>query len=344
MGRDKTKSKVKRVPIKIQVKFLQRFTELVENGIAVFDALEIMETVVDKWIIKMMKVSCEAGLPFSDVLESLGFQAQVVYIVRASEEHNALLTGLVRAREFSNNYLNNREDVIKKMRYPLFLMSAIIFVLATVGVFFLPRLDEFYLAFGIENDNMAIGSIIWVLAMVFVAACFLVLGVIVTLKCHNKNFQRFLRKWGFKIPVVSRVTMKIFTYYFATQLEMFISCGLSFKESLGVIQEFDTMPIMKLIAWEIEYEAAMGASIDDLLLRMDCFTNYFKLIMVHSLRIGKLDIELKRFAKAEMKRLNDIVATGIKLVQGSLMGLVGILIALLYISILQPVFDLISII
>jgi len=127
-------------------------------------------------------------------------------------------------------------------------------------------------------------------------------------------------------------------------LEMFIGSGLSFKESLVTIQKFDTLPLVKLISWEIENAASSGESIETLFRQMDCFTAYFRLISVHSLRIGKLESELKSFVAMELKSLNASITGFIKTVQGGLLALVGVLIALLYMSILQPVFDLITII
>ena len=336
--------KTRRISLQLQVKFLQRFTELVENGFAITDALEIMETFIDKRIITVMRECCELGQPFSTALENLGFQAQIVYIVRASEEHNALTRGLIRAREFSQNFMKNRDEISKKMRYPLFLFSTVILVLTVVAIFFLPRLDEFYTAFGIENESNAIAGIVIVLVAVFLILTTIVLVVTFGLKCQKIEFQIFLRQRIFRIPGISKLASRLFSYYFASQIEMFIGCGLSFKESLQTIQQFDNLPLVKLIAREIECEAELGESIENLFRNMDCFTPYFRLIATHSLRIGKLDAELKSFVKMELASLNASITGIIKTVQGGLLGLVGLLIALLYMSILQPVFDLITII
>ena len=340
---EQNKRKLK-VSLPLQVKFLQRFTELVENGFAIIDALEIMETFIDQRIIAAMREACEEGRPFSDALEQLGFQPQIIYIVRASEEHNALGRGLVRARDFSVNFLKNREEISKKMRYPLFLFSTVIIALTVVSIFFMPRLDEFYTAFGIENESNTITNIMGLLVTIFLILTTLVLVVTFALRSKNNDFQIFLRRWIFRLPALGKLTTRLFSYYFASQMEMFIGCGLSFKESLLTIQKFDTLPLVKLISWEIEREAIAGQSIEMLFRKMDCFTPYFRLITAHSLRIGKLDTELKSFVVAELLSLNLAITSVIKVVQGGLLALVGILIALLYMSILQPVFDLITII
>ena len=336
--------KTHRISLQLQVKFLQRFTELVENGFAITDALEIMETFIDKKIVGVMRLTCEEGRPFSDALEQLNFQSQIVYIVKASENHNALNRGLMRACEFSQNFLKNRNEISKKMRYPLFLFSTVIIVLTIVSIFFMPRLDEFYTAFGIDNDQNTISNIVGVLITFFFVVSGLLLIVVTALKLDNDVFQRFLRKYIFKVPFIGKLATRLFSYYFASQLEMFVGCGLSFKESLTTIQKFDTLPLVKLISWEIETAATEGESIDGVFRRLDCFSPYFRLIAVHSLRIGKLDQELKSFVVMELASLNVGITGMIKVVQGGLLALVGILIALLYMSILQPVFDLITII
>ena len=334
----------KKIPLQLQVKFLQRFTELVENGFAIIDALEIMGTFIDSKIVEVMKNGCEEGQPFSDVLKELNFAVQIIYIIRASEEHNALVLGLMRARDYSQNYLKNRTEMAKKMRYPLFLFSTVIVVLTIVSIFFVPRLDEFYTTFGIENNQMAVGGVITILLVVLLGLTSIVVAVLLIIKCRSVGFQRWLRRWIFRIPVIKKGTTRLFSYYFAAQIEMFIGCGLSFKDSISTIQKFDTLPLVKLIAEEIEQYSFAGESVEMLFRNRDCFTPYFRLVATHSLRIGKLDRELKTFVAMELASLNTSITGLIKGVQGGLLALVGVLIALLYLSILQPVFDLITII
>ena len=334
----------KKISFGLQVKFLQRFTELIENGFAIVDALEIMETFIDPSIVGIMKQGCIEGKSFSSILEDLGFAVQIVYIIKASEQHHALVRGLIRGKDYSQNYFKNRSEMAKKMRYPLFLFGTVILVLTIVSIFFIPRLGEFYTTFGIDQDQMAIGGIITILLVALFSLTSFVVTVLVILKCQHVGFQLWLRKRIFKLPFVKKLTTRLFSYYFAAQIEMFIGCGLSFKESIVTIQQFDTLPLVKLIAKEIEQDAVAGDSVEMVFRNKDCFTPYFRLIAMHALRIGKLDQELKTFVAMELSSLNAGITGLIKVVQGGLLALVGILIALLYLSILQPVFDLITII
>jgi len=339
-----TTTKIKKIPLQLQVKFLHRFTELVEGGFAIVDALEIMSTLVDAKITKILIEGCGQGLKFSDLMKEVGFESQIVYIIQVSENHNALLRGLCRARDYSKNFYSNRKEISKKMKYPLFLLITVIFVLTTVFIFFLPNLDEFYSTFGIDGDHMAIGGIITVLVAVFVILSAISVSVLLVLKSQNEDFQKKIRKTIFTLPILDKVSRRLFSYYFASQIEMFIGCGLSFKESLTTIQNFNKLPLLILIAKEIEEEAQGGESIETIFKNKDCFTPYFKLIATHSLRIGQLDQELSTFIKRELKSLNEFIAGVIKASQGALLALVGIIVSLLYFTILQPVFDIITLI
>lgn len=334
----------KKLPLKIQVKFLRRFTELVENGFAITEALEIMASFMNLSIITQMQEGCAGGVPFSDTLEALKFESRIIYIIRASEQNNALLKGLQGARNYSQNYYENRTELGKKLRYPLFLFSMVMIVLVIVFMFFLPRLDEFYATFAIEDDQAAIVGIITIVSIVLVAFSSIFTVIVLILKYDNDKFQKKCRRLLFNLFGVRQISARLFSYYFATQVEMFISCGLSFKDSIATIRTFETLPLVRVVIKEIEERVENGESTQQIIKECNCFTPYFRLITAHALRLGKLDVELKSFVQAELTSLNMAITSFIKVFQGSFLGLTGGLIILLYLSILQPVFDLITII
>ncbi|MCL2559198.1 MAG: type II secretion system F family protein [Turicibacter sp.] len=336
--------KTKKLALKTQVKFLQRFTELVENGFAITAALEVMAAFMTPKTMMHMQASCAKGEPFSDALEKLKFESRIVYIVRAGEKNHALVKGLQGARNYSSNYLANRTELAKKLRYPLFLFSMVMVVIAAVFILFIPRLSDFYTTFGIEGDQTMITGVIAIIGTVLFIFLAISLFVLLVLKWDNEKFQLKCRKLLFSVYGVRQLAARIFSYYFATQMEMFISCGLSFKDSMATIRQFETVPLVQVVVKEIEQRIEGGESIEQLIRGCNCFTPYFRLITTHALRIGKLDVELKRFVDAELASLNAVMTSFIKLFQGTFLALTGGLIVMLYLSILQPVFELITII
>lgn len=335
----------KKITLKTQVKFLQRFTELVENGFAITEALEIMATFMDASIINQMQKGCASGIPFSDTLKALKFEPRIIYIVRASEQNNALIKGLQGARNYSQNFLKNRNALASKLSYPLFLFAMVMIVLVIIFLFFIPRLDNFYATFGIADDQpSAIVGIVAIVSIILVAFSGIFIAILVILKYDNDKFQSKCRGLIFNIYGVRHICARLFSYYFATQVEMFISCGFSFKDSMITIHQFETVPLVQVVIKEIKERVEAGESIEKMIKACNCFTPYFRLITAHALRIGKLDVELKRFVEYELESLNLAITSFIKIFQGCFLALIGGLIVMLYLSILQPVFELITII
>lgn len=341
---EKSNQLKKKFPLQKQVIFLQRFTDLLDSGFAIVDALEIMKAFMHSEVIAMMQEECAKGSAFADTLEKFQFDSRIVYIVRASETHQALLKGLQGARNYSENYLNNRKELAKKLRYPLVLFTTITLVIFVVFLFFLPRLDEFYETFGMEGGNNGVAGIIVTLGLVLMGVSTIAMGVTLFLKYDNDKFQRWCRHWLFEVPGLKKLTMRLFSYYFASQIELFIRCGLSLKQSIATIREFEEVPLAKIIISELEQRVEGGDSVEEVIQDQNCFTPYFRLIVSHATRIGKLDVELTSFVKAELTLLNQGVTYFIKVFQGAFLALIGGLIVLLYMSILQPVFELVDII
>jgi len=330
--------------LKLQAKFLIRFTQLIENGFPFVNALEVAQTLFDEKAIALMIEACVRGDDFSDTLEEMNFEQRIVYIVRAGERSNALLRGLQAARNYSINFLENRSEMKKKLRYPLFLFSVVILVLVALFIFFIPQLEDFYETFNISNDGTFISGIIWVLGITLILALIVVIFVMMILKLDHPKFQRFVFGWTFRIYGVKFVSQKLFSYYFATQVSMFTSCGLSLKDSMETILNFEKLPLIKLIVRDLQAQIEDGKEMGMTIRGSAYFTPYFKLIVSHSLNVGNLDSELENFVKAELTNLNEGVGLFLKTFQACFMMLIGILIVMLYLSILQPIFEMIDII
>ena len=327
-----------------QVQFLTRISALVENGFSVMDSLEIMSTLIKSEVTDFMRLGCTQGMRFADILRAFDFEQRIIYIVASSEANHLFLRGLQKASAYGQNYLNNRKEFAKKCRYPLFLFSLIIVVLAAVFIFFVPQLEHFSLVFGIERSNHMLISIVIAIGMLLLLTAILATMILAVLYWNHTPFQRWSYQKMFKIWGMKPLCQRLFSYYFASQLTLFISCGLSIKESLDTINQFEKLPLAKLLMAEMKDDLANGEDILSSIKAKACFTDYFKLIVEHALRLGKLEHELDMFVDSELKEISGKLTGFMKLFQGIFLALVGGLIVMLYLSILQPVFDMISVI
>ena len=214
-----------------------------------------------------------------------------------------------------------------------------IVILASVYFFFFPQLDSFYNSFNIEGDQSLLNTILLILGIVL--AFFVLIGcfAFLTLKWHGKRFQLKMKYILFHCPLLRQLFQKVFSYYFSSQWLVFLNCGLPLKESLLMMRNFETIPMIQLIIYEFQTQLEAGVSLEDVFHQSPYFTPYFKLIMKHALQIGQVHTELGYYTKSELQMLTNMLNNTFKIIQFTFLMLIGFIIILIYLSLLHPVFQ-----
>ena len=321
----------------LQARFLKRFSQLLLNGFSLMEALEVTAVLFHPAKIQELADSCRQGLPFADALEKARFDRRAVYMVRVSERAGALVQGLTKAQAYTGRLLANREELRKKLRYPLFLFGAMIAAMAGIYFFFIPQLEQFAESFGLEGGLEGIHAILILLGSIF--AGFGLLGgcLLYVFKGRSPKLIDI-----FNIPFLQKPARRLFSYYFASQWAMFIECGLSLKDSLQTIKDFERVPLLRQMVAGLEKQLMAGQSLGEVVGQGTCFTPYFRLVILHALSIGCVPAELKQFAKEELEAFNAQLNGAFKWIQAVFMLLIGVMIVILYLSLLAPVFNLVN--
>lgn len=340
-----TKSSLTRYwTLSLQQKFLTRFSQLLQNGFSISDALHIMATLFKKQAIQPMIDACSHGQHFADTLEQAHFETRIIYMIRCSEQAGALLQGLQKAADYSDFHLKNRSELSKKIRYPLTLFALISLILVAVFTLFMPKIKGFYQSFNLSNNSSLLQGVILIMISTFILLSILTLLIFCILHVQHLSFQTRVKSLLFRIPLIRPLIQKIFSYYFSSQWLIFLNCGLSLKESLNMMIQFETIPFIRLIIEDLHAQFEAGNSLSNTIQSSSYFTPYFKLTMSHALILGNLTSELNHYSASEFKALSAILNNSFKVIQFSFLLLIGIIIILVYLSILQPVFDMMNLI
>ena len=105
------------------------------------------------------------------------------------------------------------------------------------------------------------------------------------------------------------------------------------------MQEFEDIYLIQTIIDEFQKQLELGISLETVIEKSPYFTPYFKLIMKHSLEIGQVPAELNHYTKKEIINLSNGLNQAFKIIQTTFLILIGIIICLIYLSLLQPVFQ-----
>lgn len=325
--------------LSLQQKFLTRLCQLLQNGFSMADALHIMETLFKPSAITPMINACAQGQSFATTLEVSHFETRIIYLIRCNEEAGALLQGLQKAADYSDFHLKNRSELSKKIRYPLFLFILMIIILAAIFTIFMPKIESFYESFQLSNKHSLLPFIIALISSTLIL--FIVFGLFIFSILHLKQprFQRKVKTLLFKIPLIRSLLQRIFSYYYSSQWLIFLNCGLSLKDSLTMMIQFETIPLIRLMIEDLQSQFESGQNLSDTLKKSPYFTPYFKLTTAHALMLGSLTKELAYYNESEFKGLTALLNSSFKVIQFVFLLLIGIIIILVYLSILQPVFD-----
>ena len=322
-----------RITLNLQHNFLNRFTQLIENGFSVSEALDVMAVILNPALIREFQDACLQGIAFATILETHGFEPRVVYMIRCNEENGSLLLGLQKARDYSTNHLKNRRELSKKLRYPLILLGIMLVVVSAVYLFFLPQLDSFYESFNIEGDTATLTGIILIMGS-FLFLCALFAGTVLYVLRTSKDVSAIFKY---------RLAKRLFSYYFSSQWQMLLACGLPLKDSLHTLITFENTPLIRRAITQIKNELETGELLEDVIEKLPFFTEYFQMVMVHALKIGCVPFELAQFTKTELDYFNHLLGQLFKGIQTGFLVLIASMIIMLYLSILQPVFEMVHI-
>lgn len=323
----------------LQQKFLTRICQLLQNGFSMAEALQIMQTLFKPSAIAPMINACIQGQPFATTLEASHFETRIIYLIRCNEEAGALLQGLQKAADYSDFHLKNRSELSKKIRYPLFLFILMIIILVAIFTIFMPKIESFYESFQLSNSGSLLPFIIALISGTFITLAIIGLFIFSLLHLKYPRFQMTVKTYLFKLPLIRSLLQQIFSYYFSSQWLIFLNCGLSLKDSLTMMIQFETIPFIRLIITDLKSQFEAGQNLSDTLKHSPYFTPYFKLTMAHALMLGSLTKELNYYNKSEFKVLTTLLNSSFKIIQFIFLILIGIIIILVYLSILQPVFD-----
>ena len=322
-----------------QQKFLSRFSQLLGQGFSIAQALEIMSSLFNKENIQFIKKCCANGQAFATTLEQCHFEKRIVYIIRCSEQSGSLLQGLEKSAQYSQQQLQNKTELNKKLRYPCGLFILMLIVLVGVYFFFFPQLETFYQSFNIQGDQTLLNNMLLILGIILGIFIIIFIFILSIPKYRHQKFQITMKHILFQIPGIRQLLQKIFSYYFSSQWLIFLNCGLSLKNSLLLMKKFETIPMIQLIIEEFQSQLESGVSLEQLFENSSYFTPYFKLIMKHALQIGQVQNELNYFTKSELNHLNSMLNYSFKITQSIFLMLIGIIIIFIYLSLLQPVFQ-----
>ena len=333
------------------VVFTRQFATLLEAKIPLSDALKTLarqtRNVILKEAVGELSADIDAGLTLSQALEKHGkiFSEFFVNMVRSAE-----VTGrMEEVMTFLADYLEKEAVLLSKVRnaliYPVIVVALFIIVAGLMLTTVIPQVKPIFEEAGVQlpfftKILLLSGDFLlnwwWALIMGVAVLFFLVLDYLET-----EEGKAVFDQFRVEVPVIGNLFRKLYVARFAEALSVLLKGGVPVAQAIEIAGH----TIGNYVYQDLLHEAAEGVRRGELLSQIfEKSQVYFPPLVAQMIAIGettgRLDDMLSRISRFYSREVDNIVGNLVELIQPALMVSIGVLVGLLFASILLPLYDL----
>ncbi len=348
-GRKKVAKKGK-VKVDELVIFSRQLTTLIESGIPIVGALDILREQTQngyfKDVLAVILKELKEGSSFAKAITKYPriFPEIYVSMVEAAETSGNLPQILERLSIYLEKMSALRKKVISSLIYP-----AIIFTMAISATAFLvfkivPTFAEMYKSLGAQLPfvtqilvNFAQGvknNVIFVLIILAIAA-FALKKYISTPK-GRKQYDMFL----IKIPVIGEVVRKVSIAQFARTFATLIKSGVAIVRSLEIVGKTSGNKVIEEAVMKSQKSIQEGIPLSHPLEESGIFPPMVVKMIAVGERTGKLEHMLNKIAQFYEEQTEAAIAALTSILEPILIVFLGVVVGFIVIALFLPIFNL----
>jgi type IV pilus assembly protein PilC len=323
-------------------------------GTDLFRALDILITDTEKdslkSFLKEVRVTLERGQPFYVTFARYPkyFSSVFVNLVKAGEASGSLDT------TFDNlsRMLAKQEDLKRKIRaaliYPVLLLIGSFLIMIFLITFALPKIAEVFMQGGLEIPTFSkvvftvglfLADYVWI---IFGGFAFLVIFLWYYFGKTVAGKRSLMRILG-AIPVIGQVIDKIAIQRFSGTLASLLKAGVPIVNALEITATAINHQKMSAALRRIAQEGlSRGVSIGDAFKKETVFPASVTSLITISEQSGRLDDVLTTLSTFYDSEIESAIKVMVAFIEPALLILIGLVVAMIALSIIVPVYQLVG--
>lgn len=329
-----------------KIYFIQRLSELIEHGYMLEDSIEFLLFQYDVSLEKIdsLKLELSHGKKLSDLLRYLGYSTFVTSKMKFAEDYGSIEDMLLEIENYLRIKKEQKEKVIKTLRYPLVLTIALITLIMVFNLLVIPQFENIYTSSSIKMDIQTIILIKMIyltpkIISIIVIFSIIVLVYMIYIKKYRKNIFLNTLMYIPKIRVYARL---YYSYKFTLELSLFLMSGFSLKTALEVIIEENYDYYLTYFSKKIMRDLDKGLSFEEAIASIKFFDKSVEKFVIHGINNGLIDRELKLFSELMLDTFLTSLDKMLRKFQPVLFAILAFVIIGLYMVILMPIFNMAS--
>ena len=300
---------------------------------------------------KILKISddVEGGSSFSGALSNYPniFSSFYIAMIKSGEVSGKLSEVLDYLAEHLEREYHLLGRVKGAMLYPLLVLFVVFLILALLVFFVIPHLSEVLEASG--ETLPLITQIIIAIAEFFRQFGLAILLIFVFLVIFGLRYyrtekgRRFFDNILLKLPLFSPLFKMIFINRFAENLSTLISGGLPIAQALEIVADIIDNTLYKEVILKTRDEVRKGKAISEILSKSpELFSPVFVQMVLVGERTGSLDTTLMSIVDFYQKEIDRTIENTLSILEPALIVFLGVVVAGLMLSILVPMYKMVS--
>lgn len=341
--------RVKRAEI---IEFSKNLSVMLRAGVPILKALSDMAGSLDnryfQQTVNGMRREIEFGGGFSESAAKYPrvFPEIFIRLTMVGEETGNLDKSLSDVASHLEKMEDLGSSIKRALIYPAFAVIATFGALLFWLVYVLPKVMEIFTDMRLELPlptrillyASGFSKEHWYLALIAPVASFYALKL---LRRHRKVLYHTDRL-VLKLPVVRHVAYNMLLALFAEQMRILTVAGVTVDRSLKIVSEVIKNEVFRVAIGKIREEIALGSRISEAVGRQKVFPTVVRRMVEIGETSGSLDEQFGYLAEHYLKTLDGVSQKIGKMVEPIVIGVIGMMFALIIMGLMLPVYDLVA--
>lgn len=319
---------------KKQKEFLMNISVLLEKSYSLNEAIELISQKLDLSIFKNYLLE---GMSFSNSLEYLNFDKDILLIISISESTGQLKDGLKRAINILDTKLENINNVSNKMKYPLVLSFFLFLSLSFICSFLLPMFQNVYKSFGIKLSQWQkiLFNLLETLPNLIIISSILMIIIILYyyLQSQSDRLKIILRN-----KFIRKKYYSLYNEIFLFNLHSLLKIGMNLDEIFLILKEQNYNYLLKKESEIIYKRMLMSDDLAEILKDRKIYKNEIIYAIEEGINTGTLSLNVENTLLILENTSKRKLEKYIFLIQPLFYLFFGIIIVFLYACIFVPMF------
>ncbi len=340
-----------RVKIVDMMVFTRQFSTLMESKMPLSNSLRTLHEQTKNPLLKetIFEISSDvdAGLSLSQAMERRGkiFSDFYINMIRSAEVTGRLEEAMIFLADYLDKEAVWRGRIRNALIYPIILLILFLLVAGIMLITVFPQIEPIFKDSGvalplITQIFLASGSFIlnwwWAIILIVMLLIFLLVDYF-----QSEEGRVVANELVTKVPVFGNLFKKIYVARFAESTSVLIKGGIPITQALEIAGH----AVGNVIYRDILHEVAEGVRRGELLSNLLTQNEYYFPVLVGQMvaigeGTGRLDEILSRISTFYTREVNDVLDNLVELIQPILVAVIGVLVGLLFASILIPIYNL----